>query len=138
MLWGGSYCQKVPVKSGKLRQSSVSSHGKPQYYIYYQTRNVNMLKTSGKCGVVKYCSKMCQRRLYRSHKKICDAIFFLSNKQKKEVFKRGQYQALTPKEQKTLTGVIGKQNVAKYMNDKLVDILWDTGANISIIYIRNM
>ena len=37
----------------------------------------------------------------------------------------GQYQAnLTPKEQKTLIGLIGKQNVGKlYMNDKPVDIL---------------
>ena len=131
----------MPVKSGKrerteqLRQSSVSSHGKPQYCIYCQTRNVNMLKTCGKYGVVKYCSKMCQRTHYRSHKKICDATFLLSNKQKQEVLKRGQYQAnLTPKEQKTLIGLIRKQNFVKlYMNDKLVDILWDTGANISII-----
>ena len=73
---------------------------------------------------------MCPRRHYRSHQKICDAIFHLSNQQKKEVVKMGQYQAsLTPKEQKTLIGLIGKQNVVKlYMNDKPVDILWDTGA----------
>ena len=84
-----------------------------------------MLKICGKCGVVKYCSKMCQRKHYRSYKKICDVIFYLSNQQKKEVAKMGQYQAnLTPKEQKTLIGLIGKQNVGKlYMNDKPVDIL---------------
>ena len=141
MLWEGSYCQKVPVKSGKregteeLRQSSVSCHGKPQYCIYCQTRNVYMLKTCGKCGVVKYCSKVCQRRHYQSHKKICDTIFHLSNQKKKKVVKMSQYQAnLTPKEQKTLIGLIGKQNVVKlYMNDKPVDILRDTGANIIII-----
>ena len=81
------------------------------------------------------CSKICQRRYYRSHKKICDEIFLLSDKRKKEVLKRGQYQAnLIPKEQKTLIGLIGKQSVVKlYMNDKPVDILWDTGATISII-----
>ena len=47
----------------------------------------------------------------------------------------GQYQAnLTPKERKTLIILIGKQNVVKfYMNDNPVDILWDAGANISII-----
>ena len=55
----------------------------------------------------------------------------------------GQYQAnLTPKEQKTLIGLTGKQNVVKlYVNDKPVDILWDTGANISIIskeYVNNL
>ena len=73
---------------------------------------------------------MCQRRYYQSHKKICDAILHLSNQQKKEVVKMGQSQAnFTPKEQKTLIGLIGKQNVVKlYMNDKPVDILWDTGA----------
>ena len=63
MLWDGSYCQKVPFKSGKrkgtekLRESFVSSHGKPQYCIYCQTRNVNILKTCGNGGVVKCCSK---------------------------------------------------------------------------------
>ena len=102
-----------------------------------------MLKTCGKCGVVKYCTKMCQRRHYRSYQKICDAIFHLSNQQKKEVVKRGQYQAnLIPKEQKTLIGLIRKQNVVKlYMNDKPVEILWDTGTNISIIskkYVNNL
>ena len=78
---------------------------------------------------------MCQRRHYKSHKKICDAVFLLSNKQEKKVLKRGQYQAnLTPTEQKTLIGLIEKQNVVKlYTNDKPVDILWDIGANISII-----
>ena len=68
-----------------------------------------MLKTCGKCEVVKYCNKMCQRRHYRILKKICEAIFHLSNQQKKEDVKMGQYQAnLTPKEQKTLIGLIGK------------------------------
>ena len=61
---------------------------------------------------------------------------------KEEVVKIGQYQAnFTPKEQKALLGLKGKQNVAKlYMNDKAVDILWDIGANISIIskeYVNN-
>ena len=67
----------------ELRQSLVSSLGKPQYCIYYQNRNLNMLKTCEKCGVVKYCSKMSQRRHYRSHQKICDVMFHLSNQQKK-------------------------------------------------------
>ena len=148
-FWGGSYCQKVTVKSGKregtkgLRKSSVSSPGKPQYCIYWQNRNVNMLKSCEKCGVVKYCSKVCQRRRYRSHQKICDLIFYLSNQQKKEVVKRGQYQGnLKPEEQKTLIGLIGKQNIVKlYMNDKPVDVFWDNGANISIIskeYVNNL
>ena len=131
----------MPVTSDKrdgieeLRQSSVSSPGMSQYCIYCQNKNVNMLKTSGKRGVKKYCSKMCQKRHYRSHQKICDAIFHLSNQQKKVVVKMDQYQAnLTPKEQKTLIGLLGKQKVVKlYMNDKPVDTLWDTGANISII-----
>ena len=54
---------------------------------------------------------------------------------KKEAVKIGQYQAnVTPKEQKALIGLKGKQNVVKlYMNDKPVDVLWDIGANISII-----
>ena len=53
--------------------------------------------------------------------------------------RKGQYQAqLTSKEQKKLVSLIGKQTVVKvYMsnmcNDKQVNILWDTTANISII-----
>ena len=55
----------------------------------------------------------------------------------------GQYQAnLAPKEQKTLIDLIGKQNIVKlYINDKPVDILWHTGANVSIIskeYVNNL
>ena len=69
---------------------------------------------------------MCQRRHYRSHKKIFDAILHLFNQQKKEVVKRGQCQANS--------SLIGKQNVVKlYINDKPVDIIWDTGTKISII-----
>ena len=54
----------------------------------------------------------------------------------------GQYQAnLAPKEQKTLIGLIRKQNIVKlYINDKPVDILWHTGANVSTIskeYVNN-
>ena len=43
----------------------------------------------------------------------------------------GQYQVnLTLKEQKTLIGSTGKQNLVKLsVNDKPVDILRDTGAN---------
>ena len=54
----------------------------------------------------------------------------------------GQYQAnLAPKEQKTLIGLIRKQNIVKlYINDRPVDILWHTGANVSTIskeYVNN-
>ena len=73
---------------------------------------------------------MCQRRHCRSHK-ICDAIFHMPNQQKKEFVKMGQYQVnFTLKEQKTLIGSTGKQNLVKLsVNDKPVDILRDTGAN---------
>ena len=50
-----------------------------------------MLKSCGKCGVLKYCSKLFQKRHYRRYQKICDAIFHFSNQQKKEVVKMGQY-----------------------------------------------
>ena len=67
----------------------------------------------------------------------------LPNQQKKEVVKMGQYLAsLRPKVQRTLIGSIRKQNVVKlYINDKPADILWGTGANISIImkeYVNNL
>ena len=48
-----------------------------------------MLKSSGKYGVVKYYIKMCQKRHFKSHQKICDVIFHLFNQQKKEVLKMG-------------------------------------------------
>ena len=55
----------------------------------------------------------------------------------------GQYLAsLRPKVQRTLIGSIRNQNVVKlYINDKPADILWGTGANISIImkeYVNNL
>ena len=141
VLWGGSSSKKVSFKSGKrgrteeLRQSSVNSSIKPQYCVYCQNSNVNILKSCGKCGVVKYCSKLCQRSHWESHQKICDAIVNLSNQKKRKIEKMGQYQAhLTPKEKSTLIGLVGKKNIVKlYMNDECVDVLWDSGANICII-----
>ena len=129
----------MPVKSGKqeeteeLRQSSVSSHGKRQYCIYCQTRNVNMLKSCGKCGVVKYVVKCVKGGITKTIRKF--GMQYSVQSTEKKVVKMGQYRAnLSPKEQKTLIGLIGKQNIVKLnMNDKPVDILWDTGDNISII-----
>ena len=41
--------------------------------------------------------------------------------------------------QKILIGLIGKQNVIKlHMNNKPVDILWDTRANVSKEYVNNL
>ena len=97
------------------------------------------LKRCGRCGAVSYCSKRCQKNHRKDHQQICDAIFSLSSQQQKEMERKAQYQAqLTPKEQKKLVRLIGKQTIVKVFmsnmfNDKYVNILWDTGANISII-----
>lgn len=62
-------------------------------------------------------------------------MFHLFNQQEEESKKMDQYQDNSaPEVQKILLGSAGRQNVLKlYMNDKPVDILWGTVANLNII-----
>ena len=146
MLWRRPYCEEVSVRSSsgkregseELRRSS-DNQKEPHCCVYCNNNDNINLKCCGRCGAVSYCSNRYQKNHWKDHQQICDAIFSLSSQQKKEMGRKGQYQAhLIPKEKKKLVSLIGKQTIVKVFmsnmcNDKYVNILWDTGANISII-----
>ena len=92
-------------------------------------------KLCGECEVVRYCSKICQRKHWASHKGICKTISDLQVKQSKKVENIGVYNSFYPSKQKSqLVNLIGRKSTVNFF---LFDInckyLWDTGTNISVI-----
>ena len=89
------------------------------------------------CKLVNYCNRQCQRSDWPHHKALCTAI---SNREfkhseapqdnRQEVF----MSHLTPKEHEKLIKLVGRRCTIKgKLNGKTVEILWDTGAQVSII-----
>ena len=89
------------------------------------------------CKLVNYCNRQCQRSDWPHHKPLCTAI---SNREfkhseapqdnRQEVF----MSHLTPKEHEKLIKLVGRRCTVKgKLNGKTVEILWDTGAQVSII-----
>ena len=76
-----------------------------------------------------------------SHKVICKSISDLTVKQSKKVENTGVYNSFyTPKQRIQLVNLIGRKSTANcFLFDINCKILWDTGANISVIsksYVR--
>ena len=62
--------------------------------------------------VVNYCSKICQRKHWASHKDICDAISDLTVKRSKKVEHTGIYNSFyIPKEKSQLINLIGRKSI---------------------------
>ena len=85
---------------------------------------------------VKYCSKACQTKHWKEHKVLCKAIRHLdTNKKELEAAHSGHFVThLNPKQRTTLERLVGRKCIVKcYLNDQPVEVLWDTGAKVSII-----
>ena len=89
------------------------------------------------CKLVGYCNKICQRAHWSQHKTLCNAI-------KKEIHNKnetvhdnrseGFMSHLTPKEHERLINLVGRRyTVSAKLNGKTVEVLWDTGAQVSIV-----
>lgn len=89
-----------------------------------------------KCKAVKYCSWACQKKHWPDHKVLCTAISHLANKVEPKELDRNNYtfvSDLTPQQQPTVVGLVGKRCTVKgEINRHSVDVLWDTGAQVSI------
>ena len=89
-----------------------------------------------KCKAVKYCSRACQKKHWPDHKELCTAISHLSDKAKKPLDPSGStfVSHLTPQQHATVVGLVGKRcTVNGEINRHSVEVLWDTGAQVSII-----
>ena len=101
----------------------------------------SIFKLSGECEAVRYCSKICQRKHWTSYKVICEAISDLTVEQSKKIENIGVYNSFyTPKQKSQLVNLIGRKSAVNcFFFDINCKILWDTGANISVIsksYVR--
>jgi len=111
---------------------------------YCKTCDVNSkILSCSKCNTVKYCSNLCKNRDYANHNKLCDAIHKLSKQERMKLEQLGQYQShYTPRKQNKLVNLVGKRSVIRcFANDVKTEMMWDTGANISVInkdYLYNL
>lgn len=101
---------------------------------------VNNIKCCSQCKDTVYCSAGCQKQHWSNHKHICKAIRFLedtvlkNNDAVDEELLRGHVYSLTPKKQSALASLIGKEcSVESYLEGQKMDVLWDTGAQVSIL-----
>ena len=125
----------------ELRPSSVSTQEMPHCSFCGNKDFESIFKLCGECEVVRYCSRICQRKHWASYKVLCKAISDLTVKQSKKVENTGVYNSFyTPKQRSQLVNLIGRQSTVNcFLFDVNCKILWDTGANISVItksYIR--
>lgn len=97
------------------------------------------LKTCGKCQTTLYCSHKCQKEHYKCHKSVCKAIhsvnthFSDKNKQTVESIK-GQIYELSHKTKSKICKLIGDKCLVKVvMNQREEQVLWDTGAQVSLV-----
>ena len=79
---------------------------------------------------------MCQKEHWKDHKVLCKAIQYLdANKKECETVDSGHFVThLNPKQRMTLVRLVGRKcSVKCYLNDQPVEVLWDTGAQVSIV-----
>ena len=90
------------------------------------------------CKLVNYCNRNCHKSDWPHHKALCTAISHREFKhaeasqdnRQEEIF----MSHLTPKEHEKLIKLVGRRCIVKKnLNGKTVEILWDTGAQVSII-----
>ena len=98
------------------------------------------LRRCSSCQSVLYCSVDCQKNHRPRHKVLCKAIKELSERTHNTEKGLGDAQDMsvfsshmTPKQQDYVAKLVGRVFCAVLLNDKLMEVLWDTGAQVSLI-----
>jgi transposase InsO family protein len=95
------------------------------------------LQVCGGCKVARYCSAGCQRAHWVNHRLVCQAIKTMGgegdqNLDLQEL--KGTVHELSPKSRQRLVKLVGEKSVMQcYLNGAKHEVLWDTGAQISIL-----
>ena len=91
------------------------------------------------CKLVTYCDRNCQKANWPKHKTLCNAIKLeTQNKNQTPQDNRSEVfiSHLTPKEHEKLINLVGcKCTIRGKINGKTVEVLWDTGAKVSIVFV---
>ena len=107
-----------------------------------EVKDRSELLRCGSCLSVDYCSKTCQKRHWGEHKGICEAIKQLSAQGNENHAEGGGDGAdpgvfaahMTPNEKQKIAKIIGRKCTVKgRLNGKELDILLDSGAQVSVI-----
>ena len=107
----------------------------------WQENRYCSLKFCGHCQTTMYCSQKCQKEHYNDHRAVCKTInsakTFLTEKKQnlhtKETIKGHVYE-LSPKTQSKICKHVGdKCLVNVVMNHLEEQVLWDTGAQVSLV-----
>jgi hypothetical protein len=109
------------------------------YYLKKESRS-NEFQICSICKIVHYCSKDCQREHWVEHKTLCTSIKNLSttagtipclgDSADTNMF----VSHLTPKQRDTVVKLVGEKCQVKcQLNGRETEILWDTGAQVSIL-----
>ena len=89
------------------------------------------------CKLVSYCNQTCQIADWSQHKTLCNAIRRETkhrNEESQDNSSETFMSHLTPKEHAKLIGLVGRRcTIMGKLNDKPVKVLWDTGAQVSIV-----
>lgn len=89
------------------------------------------------CKVVRYCGHQCQKDLWNSRKCLCQAIQQLEADKTSQVVSGDDYvftSHLTPTQQLTVARLVGKKcKVFCMLSGVTVEMLWDTGAQVSLV-----
>ena len=101
----------------------------------------SQLRRCSKCQSVRYCSVQCQKSHWPKHKVLCDAIKELSEKEHGAQKGLGDAQDenvyvshITPRQQDRIANLVGRKcTVQCHLDDKPFEVLWDTGAQVSIM-----
>ena len=97
----------------------------------------NILWRCSCCKLMVYCGKDCQKAHWPEHKILCNAIKHeIEQKTPKTNYtSSGIFVShLTPKQHAKVISLVGRRCAIKArLNEKVVQILWDTGAQVSMI-----
>ena len=89
------------------------------------------------CQSVRCCSVHCQNVHWPKHKVLCKAIKELSEREASKEKGLGDAQDrghITPRQQERIVRLVGRKCVVDcYLEDKPTEVLWDTGAQLSIV-----
>ena len=94
------------------------------------------MKRCGKCKLVMYCSKECQKAHLSHHTDYCSMIHDLKEIETKKIYNNRTVRQATcsVKVRKKLLKLVGEKPVVRCRLDrKEVDMLWDTGSMISVV-----
>ena len=85
------------------------------------------------CEATHYCSKRCQKKGWIQHKKLCQGIQHLADKQLDAITKRVEVGSRTGRERRIAKLIGDRTMVSCQIEGVETEVLWDSGSQVSLI-----